>query len=280
MKNPYLPYPVVIEEITNENEARDLKTFKLAFERAADAQAFQYLPGQFAEVSVFGVGESPFGIASSPTEAGYLLFTVKRTGTVTAELHDSEPGRKIGVRGPLGHAFPWGRMVGKHIVIVSGGFAFTTLRAAITYMLAPQHRSQFGDITVVYGAREPGEIMYKDVLQRWGADPNLKLTLTVDRAPQNGWPGKVGLVPNIVKEVAPSPANALALVCGPPIMIRFTNPVLLELGFRKEDIILSLENRMKCGIGKCGRCNVGAKYVCLDGPVFTYAELEKLPAEY
>ena len=280
MKNPYLPYPVVIEEITNENEARDLKTFKLAFERAADAQAFQYLPGQFAEVSVFGVGESPFGIASSPTEAGYLLFTVKRTGTVTAELHDSEPGRKIGVRGPLGHAFPWGRMAGKHIVIVSGGFAFTTLRAAITYMLAPQHRSQFGDITVVYGAREPGEIMYKDVLQRWGADPNLKLTLTVDRAPQNGWPGKVGLVPNIVKEVAPSPANALALVCGPPIMIRFTNPVLLELGFRKEDIILSLENRMKCGIGKCGRCNVGAKYVCLDGPVFTYAELEKLPAEY
>jgi NAD(P)H-flavin reductase len=264
-----------------ENDAKDLKTFQVVFDREADRQAFAYRPGQFAELSVFGVGESPFGIASSPTELDYLLFTVKRTGTVTQELHNSEPGRKLGVRGPLGNTFPWEHMEGKNIVIVSGGFAFTTLRSAITYMLDPHNRSRFGEITVVYGAREPGELLYKPALQRWKTDPNINLTLTVDRAPQHDdWRDEVGLVPNVLRDAAPSADNALALVCGPPIMLRFTNPALLELGFRKDDIFLSLENRMKCGIGKCGRCNVGAKYVCVDGPVFTYAELEHLPAEY
>jgi len=282
MKNPYIPYPVTIEDISIENEAKDLKTFKLVFEKEEDLNAFSYIPGQFAEVSVLGLGESPFGIASSPTEEGYLLFTIKRTGTVTAELHNSEPGRKIGVRGPLGNTFPWDRMEGKNIVIVGGGFAFTTLRSSIIYILNEKNRSRFETITVLYGAREPGELMYKDVLKQWEADPNIDLTLTVDRAPEgNGWRGEVGLIPNVLRDVVtPSAENAIVLVCGPPIMIRFTNPVLLELGFKKEDIILSLENRMKCGIGKCGRCNVGPKYVCVDGPVFSYAELEKLPAEY
>ncbi len=280
MENPYLPYPVKIDDIIIENDAKDLKTFKLVFEREEDRKRFSYLPGQFAEVSVFGKGESPFGIASSPTEEEYLLFTVKRMGTLTRELHISETGRKVGVRGPLGNPFPWERLKGKNIVIVSGGFAFTTLRSAITYMLDKKHREQFGNITAVYGARDPGELLYKNVLQGWEASGNIDLILTVDREPNNGWRGKVGLVPNIVKEVCPSSENAIALVCGPPIMIRFTVPVLLELGFDKKDIILSLENRMKCGIGKCGRCNIGARYVCLDGPVFTYAELERLPAEY
>lgn len=280
MKNPYIPSPVTIDAITLENSAKDIKTFKLVFQRAEDAAAFTYLPGQFAELSVFGVGESPFGIASSPTEEGYLLFTVKRTGTVTDELHNSEPGRLIGIRGPLGNTFPWQRMEGKNIVIVSGGFAFTTLRSAITYMLHEDNRARFGSISAIYGAREPGELLYQDTLRQWAAHPELELVLTVDRAPQDEWQGRVGMVPNVLKEVGPGAHNALALVCGPPIMIRFTIPVLLELGFKKEDIILSLENRMKCGIGKCGRCNIGPKYVCVDGPVFTYAELERLPAEY
>lgn len=282
MNNPYLPCPVRVEEITIENDLRDLKTFRLTFEREEDREAFSYLPGQFAEVSIFGRGESPFGIASSPTEDGGLLFTVKRTGTLTADLHNSEPGRKLGVRGPLGRPFPWDRLKGKDVVIVSGGFAFTTLRSAITYMLHEPNRASFGRITAVYGAREPGELLYKSTLAAWRQDSRIELTLTVDRepGPGAGWDGRVGLVPNVLKEVGPSAANALALVCGPPIMIRYTIPVLLELGFSREDIILSLENRMKCGIGKCGRCNVGPRYVCLDGPVFTWAELEKLPAEY
>jgi NAD(P)H-flavin reductase len=280
MENPYLPRPVVIEEVVTENDARDLKTFRLAFEREEDRRAFSYLPGQFAEVSLFGKGEAPFGIASSPTEEGYLLFTVKRTGSLTAELHDSERGRRLGVRGPLGHPFPWDRLAGKNVVIISGGFAFTTLRSAITYMLADGHRASYGTITAVYGAREPGELLYRQTLARWKADSRIDLTLTVDRPPAGPWDGRVGLVPNVLKELHPSAEGALALVCGPPIMIRFTIPVLLELGFAKEDILLSLENRMKCGIGKCGRCNVGPRYVCLHGPVFSYAELERLPAEY
>jgi NAD(P)H-flavin reductase len=282
MKNPYIPYPVTIDDVVIENTAKDLKTFKLVFDREEDRQAFNYIPGQFAEVSVFGTGESPFGIASSPTEEGYLLFTVKRVGSVTQELHNSEPGRKIGVRGPLGNTFPWERMQGKNILIVGGGFAFTTLRSSIIYMQHEDHRKNLGDITVLYGAREPGELMYKDVLKEWQADSTLDLTLTVDRVPEGAsWSEEVGLIPNVLKDtVAPSADNTIVLVCGPPIMIRFTIPVLTELGFTNDNIILSLENRMKCGIGKCGRCNVGSKYVCVDGPVFTYAQLEKLPAEY
>jgi sulfhydrogenase subunit gamma (sulfur reductase) len=279
-QNPYLPYPVRIDDITIENEVRDLKTFRLVFEQEADRAAFRYQPGQFGELSLFGVGESPFGIASAPSEEDYLLFTVKKTGSVTAELHNCEPGRTIGVRGPFGNGFPWKRMEGKNILIVSGGFAFTTLRSAIVHMLDPGNRKRFGQLTAVYGARDPGELLYKDLLASWEADAEIDLHLTVDRAPEQLWEKHVGLVPNIVKEIAPRAENGLALVCGPPIMIRFTVPVLQELGYADDEIILSLENRMKCGIGKCGRCNIGAKYVCIHGPVFTYAELSRLPPEY
>jgi len=279
VRNPYVPMPVTIDEVVVENDLRDIKTFRLVFDSEEDRRGFSYLPGQFAELSLFGKGESPVGIASSPTEEGTLLFSVKRMGVVTSELHASAPGRKMGVRGPLGHPFPWERLEGKDIVIASGGFAFTTLRSAITYMLHPGNRPRFGKITVVYGAREPGELLYKPTLEEWKARTDISFTATIDR-PKDGWGGTVGLVPNVLKDLAPSAAGAIALVCGPPIMIKFTIPVLLELGFSGEDIVLSLENRMKCGIGKCGRCNVGAKYVCLDGPVFTWAQLERLPAEY
>jgi NAD(P)H-flavin reductase len=279
MKNPYVPIPVTIDEVFIENDQRDIKTFRFTFDNKEDKAAFSYLPGQFAELSLFGSGECPIGIASSPTEEGCLLFSVKRTGAVTHELHASAPGRPLGVRGPLGHPFPWKRMEGKNILVVSGGFAFTTLRSAIVYMLDPSNRQRFGKITAVYGAREPGELLYKKSIAEWATRPDLAFIPTIDRE-KDGWDGRVGLVPNVVKELAPSAASSLALVCGPPIMIRFTVPVLLGLGFAPEDIVISLENRMKCGIGKCGRCNVGPVYVCKDGPVFTWAELEKLPPEY
>jgi NAD(P)H-flavin reductase len=279
VRNPYVPMPVTIDDVTIENDLRDIKTFRLVFDREEDRRAFSYLPGQFAELSLFGKGESPVGIASSPTEEGALLFSVKRMGVVTSELHASAPGRTMGVRGPLGHPFPWERLEGKDIVIASGGFAFTTLRSAITYMLHADNRPRFGKITVVYGAREPGELLYKTTLEEWKARTDISFTATIDK-PKDGWGGMVGLVPNVLKDLAPSAEGAIALVCGPPIMIKFTIPVLLELGFSGQDIVLSLENRMKCGIGKCGRCNVGTKYVCLDGPVFTWAQLERLPAEY
>ena len=278
-RNPYLPYPALVEEVIVENEARDIKTFRLAFEDSMSAAEFKHLPGQFAELSLPGVGEAPFGIASSPTEADHLLFTAKRVGLFTAELHSLESGARIGVRGPMGKPFPWDRMAGKNLVIVGGGFAFTTLRAAIKYIIHPDYRTRFGSVLVVYGARKPGELMYKNELNEWQKQSDINVHLTVDEADKD-WTQHVGVVPAVLEGLKPSSDNALAIVCGPPIMIRFTLLSLGKLGFSNDAIILSLEMRMKCGIGKCGRCNIGGKYVCVDGPVFTYQELSSLPAEY
>jgi len=277
--NPYMPYPVRIDQITIENEARDLKTFKVTFLDPEHKKAFKHIPGQFAELSMFGKGESPIGIASSPTEEGFLLFTVKKTGVVTGELHNLTEGRVIGVRGPLGKSYPIDRMKGKNVVIVGGGFAFTTLRALTKYMIDGGNRDDFGEITVIYGARSPGELLYKEELKEWEARDDLKTYITVDKGDEN-WEGREGFVPAVLEEVAPSSKDALMAVCGPPIMIKFTLPVIKKLGFAPSDTILSLEMRMKCGIGKCGRCNIGSKYVCKDGPVFTLEELDVLPNEY
>jgi len=276
--NPYVPYPVRIDAVTIENDERDLKTFKLVFLDPEHAKAFEYIPGQFAELSVLGKGECPIGIASSPTEEGYLLFTVKKTGVVSGELHSLAEGKLIGVRGPLGKPYPIDRMKGKNVVIVGGGFAFTTLRALTQYMIADGNRSEFGEITVIYGARSPGELLYKEKLRAWEARDDLKTIITVDKG-DDAWKGREGFVPTVLEEVAPSSKDALMAVCGPPIMIKFTLPVVEKLGFAPSDTILSLEMRMKCGIGKCGRCNIGSKYVCKDGPVFTLEELNALPAE-
>lgn len=277
--NPYIPLITKITEIVTENDVNDLKTFKLEFNNSEDAKSFNYIPGQFAEVSCFGYGESPIGIASSPTEGDSLLFTIKKVGRVTTELHNSKLGRFLGIRGPFGNGWPIERLKGKNIVIIGGGFAFTTQRSLIQYILHDENRSNFGDLTVIYGARGPTELCYKDDLKKWEKLDTLNLTLTVDKGDET-WDKKVGYVPNITKEVAPSSKNAIAAVCGPPIMIKFTIPVLLDLGFTEDNILLSLENRMKCGIGKCGRCNVGEKFVCVDGPVFTQSQLKKLPKEY
>ena len=277
--NPYVPYPVRIDAVTIENDERDLKTFKLVFLDPEHEKAFEYTPGQFAELSVLGKGESPIGIASSPTEKGYLLFTVKKTGVVTGELHSLAEGKLIGVRGPLGKPYPIDRMKGKNVVIVGGGFAFTTLRALTQYMIADGNRSEFGEITIIYGARSPGELLYKEELKAWEARDDLKTIITVDKG-DDAWKGREGFVPTVLEEVAPSSKDALMAVCGPPIMIKFTLPVVEKLGFAPSDTILSLEMRMKCGIGKCGRCNIGSKYVCKDGPVFTLEELNALPAEF
>ena len=277
--NPYTPYPVRIDQITIENEARDLKTFKVVFLDPEHTKAFHHMPGQFAELSMFGKGESPIGIASSPTEEEFLLFTVKKTGVLTGELHNVTEGKVIGVRGPLGKSFPIDRMKGKNVVIVGGGFAFTTLRALTKYMIDDGNRDDFGEITVIYGARSPGELLYKEELKEWEAREDLKTYITVDKGDEN-WKGREGFVPAVLEEVDPSSKDALIAVCGPPIMIKFTLPVIKKLGFAASDTILSLEMRMKCGIGKCGRCNIGSKYVCKDGPVFTLEELDVLPNEY
>jgi len=279
MQNPYMPIPVDVEKIITEVDTKDIKTFRVVFANEDEKERFKYLPGQFAELSIFGKGESPIGIASSPTEPDYLEFTVQKAGVVTTALHNLDEGSQIGLRGPLGNSWPINYLEGKNIVVVGGGFAFTTLRSLVNYMIHNTNRSRFGDITVVYGARSPGLLMYKEELSAWKNREDINMYVTVDKGDET-WKGREGFVPTVCKEVGPSSENAVTLICGPPIMIRFTLPVFFELGFSRENIITSLEMRMKCGIGKCGRCNVGSKYVCKDGPVFSLAELDGLTKEY
>ncbi len=280
MRNPYLPYPVRIESIVTETEDRNLKTFKFVFLNKEDEESFKYTPGQFSELSVPGQGEIPIGIASSPTEKGFIMFTVNKVGKVSSYMHNMQPGDIMGVRGPLGNWYPWEMLEGKNIVIIGGGFAFTTLRSSIVYMLHPDNRSRFGKIDVVYGARTPGLLLYKDELAAWEQRDDIDMHITVDSTNDPNWKYNVGFVPAVTKEKAPSAENSYAIICGPPIMIKFTLPVLTELGFPPERIISSLEMRMKCGIGICGRCNLGTEYVCKDGPVFTLEKLSQLPNEY
>jgi sulfhydrogenase subunit gamma (sulfur reductase) len=279
VQNPYTPLPVKVIKIVTEVETKDIKTFRLAFINKEDEERFRYIPGQFAELSIFGKGESPIGIASSPTQKGYIEFTVQKAGIVTSALHDMEEGTCMGVRGPLGNSWPIDYLKGKNIVVVGGGFAFTTLRSLINYMLFEENRKDFGKITIVYGARSPGLLIYKDELEIWSGREDIELHVTVDKGDAD-WKGREGFVPAVCREVAPSSENAVAVICGPPIMIRFTLPVFFDLGFSKENILTSLEMRMKCGIGKCGRCNIGSKYICKDGPVFSLTELDNLPKEY
>lgn len=278
-RNPYVPCAARIESVQVENEARDIKTFRLAFENPSDAREFRYQPGQFAELSLPGAGEAPFGIASSPTEGDRLLFSVKRVGSFTNELHSLEPGAAVGVRGPMGRPFPWELMSGKNLVIVGGGFAFTTLRALVTSALHHDNRSRFGSILVLYGARSPGELLYAGELADWQGRRDVEVHLTVDKA-DGGWKQHVGVVPAVLQALAPGCGNGCAVVCGPPVMLKYTLPALAALGFPDESVIISLEMRMKCGIGKCGRCNIGGRYVCQDGPIFTRRELAALPAEF
>jgi sulfhydrogenase subunit gamma (sulfur reductase) len=280
VENPYLPYPVRIDQIITETEDRNIKTFKFVFLDPQDEEKFAYHPGQFAELSIAGKGEIPIGIASSPTEKGFLLFSVNKVGLVTQFLHNMKEGEVMGVRGPLGNWYPLDQMEGKNIVIVAGGFAFTTLRSTIVYLIDPANRKRFKDITVIYGARTPGMLLYKDELAAWEARDDIKMHITVDGTDDPDWKYNIGFVPAITEKKAPGAENAVALVCGPPIMIKFTQPVLEKLGFPPDRIIMSLENRMKCGIGMCGRCSVGPEFVCKDGPVFTLAKLNTLPKEY
>lgn len=280
MENPYLPYPVRIDDIITETADRNLKTFKFTFLNPEDEKKFAYIPGQFAELSIPGKGEIPIGIASSPTEKGFVSFTVNKVGLVSSYLHNMKKGDVMGIRGPLGNWYPWEEMKGKNVIIIGGGFAFTTLRSSIVYMIEPENRSQFKEIKVVYGARNPGMLLYREELAAWEQRDDIEMHITVDGTDDPAWKYNVGFVPAITEQKITSADNAIAIVCGPPVMIKFTQPVLEKLGFPPERIILSLEMRMKCGIGICGRCNIGDKYVCKDGPVFSLAELKELPPEY
>lgn len=275
--NIYLPYLMRIEKITQ--EAPGVRTFRLKFIEENDEAQFSFSTGQFGEYSVFGEGESTFCIASSPTRKGYIECTFRQTGKVTNSLADCEVGQIVGFRGPYGNVFPIDQWEGKNIVFIAGGIALPPMRSVIWNVL--DLRSSYKDITIIYGARTVADMVYKHELKEWGNRDDVKLVVTVDPGGQTpDWKGEVGFVPSIVEKIAPNPRNSVAVVCGPPVMIKLTFPVLEKLGFAPENIYTTLENRMKCGFGKCGRCNIGSTFVCKDGPVFSVKQLQSLPDEY
>jgi sulfhydrogenase subunit gamma (sulfur reductase) len=275
--NLYQPQLAAVTAITEETV--DTRTFRLEFKDEAFARDFSFRAGQFGEYSVFGAGESTFCIASPPTRDGYIECTVKAAGKVTAELREVNVGDTLGFRGPYGNWFPVDDWLGKDLVFIAGGIGLAPVRCVVWNVL--DRRAEFGAVTIVYGARSVGDLVYKRELEEWAARDDVRLIQTVDPGGETSdWKHGVGFVTPAVENAAPKADDAVAVLCGPPIVVKLTLPVLQKLGFSDEAIFTTLENRMKCGIGKCGRCNIGPVYVCKDGPVFTAAQLAQLPAEF
>ncbi|MCC6485279.1 MAG: FAD/NAD(P)-binding protein [Armatimonadetes bacterium] len=273
--NPYLPELATVEEIVEETP--DTKTFRAVFSDTALRQDFSYEPGQFQEVSVFGVGESTFCLTSTPTRPGMVEFAVKKVGQVTTALHEMSLGETVGIRGPFGNWFPYERFKDHRLLFIGGGIGMAPLRSLLNFCL--DNRSDYAEIDIIYGGRSPDDLCFRSEFDAWRSAPDTNLYLTVDKGDDN-WKGNVGFVPAYLVDLAPTPENTIAITCGPPVMIKFVLQNLEKLGFAAEQIYTTLEMKMKCGIGKCGRCNIGEKFVCIDGPVFSYAELQQLPPEF
>ncbi len=267
--NPYLPMPARVREIITETAT--IKTLRVVLEGEGAMERFHFEPGQVAQLSVFGVGEATFVINSPPSQKDYLQFSIMEVGEVTHALHNLSVGEQIGVRAPLGNFFPYEELRGKNIFFIGGGIGMAPVRTIMLHVL--ERAKDYGSISLLYGARTPKDMSYQYELDDWLNHRDLHCTLCVDKAPED-WPHKEGMIPNVLKELAPSPDNSVAVLCGPPIMIKFTVEALLGLGFAAHDILTTLERRMKCGIGICGRCNVGSRYVCTDGPVFRCDDIQ------
>jgi NAD(P)H-flavin reductase len=272
--NPYIPYEAEVKQVRQETEgARPIKTFTMQL-RDKDAQkTFRQQPGQCAMVGVQGVGESMISICSSPTQKGSLQFSIMKMGKVTSALHDLEPGDSVMIRGPYGKAFPVDDWKGKKILCIGGGIGLAPLRPIINYVR--DNRSDYAGLDIIYGARTPADLVFMDELKELQKKKVAAVHLTVD-VESKGWKGNVGFVPQYLLDLKPSPKDTIAITCGPPIMIKFVLQNLVALKFKDDQIYTTLENRMKCGIGKCGKCNVGEVYVCKDGPVFSYAQYKNL----
>ena len=271
--NIYLPELARIAYIKEEMVGeRAIKTFRV---EPVNGEIFEHECGQCAMLSIFGRGEMMISIASSPLIKEYKQFSIMRVGRVSAAFHELEVGDVIGVRGPYGNSFPLDDLKGKNLVFIGGGVGLAPIWPLITTAVA--QRADFKKITVFYGARSPRDLMYKTELERLRDDADVHLS--VDRG-EEGWNEFCGFVPANVMDKAPSPDNTVAITCGPPIMIKYVIQNLGQLGFTDEQIYTTIENKMKCGVGKCGRCNVGKDYVCVKGPVYSWAELKKLPEEY
>ncbi|HEY46102.1 MAG: hypothetical protein AMJ88_12580 [Anaerolineae bacterium SM23_ 63] len=259
----------------------DIKLFQIEMvESTGKARFADYQPGQFAFVSALGIGEAPFGIASTPSESGVLEFGIAKVGNVTAALHSLEVGEIVGVRGPLGNGFPMDEMKDKSIYVLGGGIGGAPLRPVIRDIL--DQRSDYGHLTILWAARNPSLLVFTDEYELWRSAPDTELHVTVDEGDEE-WRaagGNEGLITHLLETIAPSPEDAVTITCGPPAMLHFVTLTLNELGFSLDQMWTTLEARMHCGIGKCGRCNMGEKFVCVDGPVFRQDEVSGFLESY
>ena len=269
-----IPYLGVVTDIRIDTP--DVKTFRVL--TPDGVKPFEHMPGQCAMLSIPGVGEAMFSITSSPTNKDYMEFSIKKCGCLTDWLHMMDVGQQITIRGPYGKPFPVEtELKGKDLLFIAGGIGLAPLRSVINYVR--DNRANYGSVQIVYGARSKDDLVdYNEIITEWMADDGVEVNLTIDRE-QEGWDGHVGFIPNFVKELNPD-LKKTVLMCGPPVMIKFTLQGLMELGFEKTQVYTTMELKMKCGVGKCGRCNTGDKYVCKDGPVFRFDELDELPDEY
>ncbi|MCE7739231.1 MAG: FAD/NAD(P)-binding protein [Candidatus Heimdallarchaeota archaeon] len=276
-ENPYQPWIAKIISIKEEASGeRAIKTFRLEFQDEEVKKKFTFLPGQCIMVSVFGTGESMFAISSSPTQKDYIEVSVMRYGKLTKALHLKEEGELVGARGPYGNSFKLEEWKGKNILFLGGGIGQAPLRSVIDY--CKDNRKDYGKIDIVYGARTSRDLCYKDEFAEMSKKDDLSIHLSID-VEEEGWDQFVGFVPDNLKRLNPSPENTIAITCGPPIMIKFVIQNLLELGFKEDQVYTTLEMRMKCGIGICGRCNIGNLYVCKDGPVFSYDQIKDIQGD-
>jgi sulfhydrogenase subunit gamma (sulfur reductase) len=265
----YLPRLARLLKVEPQTALETLFTLELP-----EGQSLGNEPGQFVEVSLFGIGEAPISISSSPGRSnGTFELCVRRVGDVTNALHRLQPGDVVGIRGPFGHPFPLAQMKGKDILFAAGGLGLAPLRSLINEVL--DQRGAFGRVIVLYGTKQPAEVLFKDELLEWAGRDDVEFHMTVDRGDES-WRGHVGVITTLFPQVSINPRNTVAAICGPPIMYRFVLMELLGKGISETQIYLSLERRMKCGVGKCGHCQINELYCCQDGPVFRYADIKGL----
>lgn len=271
----FLPRLVRIAEAREETP--DVRTLRLEF-LDPEARALEWRAGQFGAFSVFGFGECVFTIANAPSRAGFIECTFRQVGKVTSALRNLSVGETCGFRGPFGNSFPLEEWRGRDLCFVGGGIGMAAMRAPLQFVL--DHRGDFGEILVLNGARTVADMVYKEEMKEWERKEGVRVVRTVDPGGEAaGWDGEVGLIPDVFERLRPSPDRGIVIVCGPPVMLRYMFASLERLGFRAEEVVTTLENKMKCCVGRCGRCNVGPLVVCRDGPVVTWARLRALPKD-
>jgi NAD(P)H-flavin reductase len=273
---PFLPH--LVRVAATRDETADVRTLRLEFLDAEAGRRFRWQPGQFAEYSVFGAGEAVFTLANSPTRDRYVECTLRAVGKVTGAIRALSVGQVMGLRGPYGNRFPVEEWRGHDLLFVAGGIGMAALRSPLQYVL--DHRGEYGEVTLLNGARSAGDLVYGEEMAEWAAAPGVRVVRTVDPGGERpGWDGEVGLIPQVFERLALGPENRVVVVCGPPVMLRFMFAALAARGYAPEQVVTTLENKMKCGLGLCGRCNIGPVLVCKDGPVFTWAQVRDLPQD-